>query len=118
MAIRRGEIYFVELGPTRGREIDLKRRPVLVLSVDAINSKPLVVTVIPGGTRRAGKRVYDTELQVAPSATNGLSGPTVFQCIQIKAIDHSRFDSPPAGELVPEDIQAVEEKVKACLGLD
>jgi mRNA interferase MazF len=45
--IQRGEIYFVDLNPVKGRE-QAGRRPVLVLSVDAINKLPLVVTVIVG----------------------------------------------------------------------
>ncbi len=45
--IKRGEIYFVDLNPTKGRE-QSGRRPVLILSVDAINKLPLVVTVVVG----------------------------------------------------------------------
>ena len=44
MAIHRGEIYFVNLNPVKGRE-QAGERPVLVLSVNAINNLPLVVTV-------------------------------------------------------------------------
>jgi mRNA interferase MazF len=117
VAIRRGEVYFVELGPTRGKELDTKRRPVLVLSINAINGLPLVVTVIPGGTRAAGKRVFRHEVTVAPSATNGLKYPTIFQCFQIKALDHSRFDDAPVGEMDDEDLHKIEEAVKLCLGL-
>lgn len=51
MPIRRGEIYFVDLGPTIGRE-QSGRRPVVVVSRDEINVQPLVVMVVPG-TRRA-----------------------------------------------------------------
>ena len=47
LMIRRGEIYFVDLDPTRGRE-QAGHRPVLVLSIDAINKLPLVVTVVVG----------------------------------------------------------------------
>jgi len=47
MPIQRGEIYFVDLSPTQGREQSGKR-PVLVLSIDEINRLPLVVTVIVG----------------------------------------------------------------------
>jgi len=47
MAIHRGEIYFVNLNPVKGRE-QAGQRPVLVLSVDAINNLPLVVTVVVG----------------------------------------------------------------------
>ena len=45
--ISRGSIYFVNLDPTLGRE-QAGRRPVLVVSVDAINRQPLVVTVVVG----------------------------------------------------------------------
>jgi len=117
MAILRGEVYFVELGPTRGKEIDIKRRPVVVLSVNEINRKPLVVTVIPGGTRSAEKPIYRHEVKVAPSARNGLKQPTIFQCFQIKAIDQSRFDRSPAGEISADDLRKIEETVKICLGL-
>ncbi len=47
MAVRRGEIYFVNLNPVQGRE-QACHRPVLVLSADAINRLPLVVTVVVG----------------------------------------------------------------------
>jgi mRNA-degrading endonuclease toxin of MazEF toxin-antitoxin module len=47
MAIARGEIYFVNLSPVQGRE-QAGTRPVLVLSIDAINHLPLVVTVVVG----------------------------------------------------------------------
>jgi mRNA interferase MazF len=43
MTIQRGEIYFVDLNPTQGREQSGKR-PVLVLSIDEINQHPLVLT--------------------------------------------------------------------------
>ncbi len=47
MTIQRGAIYFVNLNPVKGREQSGKR-PVLVLSIDAINQLPLVVTVVVG----------------------------------------------------------------------
>ncbi len=117
MAILRGDIYFVELGPTRGKEIDLKRRPVLVLSINDINWKPLVVTVIPGGTRSPGKRIFRHEVKVEPTLANGLKQPTIFQCFQMKALDHSRFESPRVGIISAEDLRQIEETVRLCLGL-
>ena len=117
MDIYRGEIYFVELGPTRGKEIDFKKRPVVVLSVNEINQKPLVVAVIPGGTHKVEKPVHRTEVKVEPSPTNGLSVPTIFQCHQIKAIDKSRFVDNPAGILSLMDLRRIEETTKLCLGL-
>ncbi len=117
MLIQRGEVYFVELGPTRGREIDAKRRPVVVLSIDEINMKPLVVAVVPGGTRAADKPVHRHEVKVEPSETNGLAQTTIFQCFQVRALDHSRFDRDAVGVVAAEDLHRIERALKTCLGL-
>jgi len=58
MTIQRGEIYFVNLNPIQGREQSGKR-PVLVLSIDAINKLPLVVTVVIG-TKGANTALWIT----------------------------------------------------------
>ena len=68
MSIKRGEIYFVDLNPVQGRE-QAGQRPVLVLSVDAINNAPLVVTVVVG-TR--GERVPRLCLKIGRTYTNDL----------------------------------------------
>ncbi len=117
MAILRGELYFVELGPTRGKEMDSKRRPVLLLSINDINRKPLVVTIVPGTTRDLDKPVRRHEVRIEPSATNGLTNSTVFLCFQMKALDHSRFDQPPIGTVSSAELEIIEDAVKLCLGL-
>lgn len=45
MAIERGDIYLVDLNPVQGRE-QAGRRPVLVLSVNAIDRPPMIVNVL------------------------------------------------------------------------
>ena len=117
MAILRGEVYFVELGPTRGRELDDKRRPVIIVSSNEINRKPLVVVVVPGTSWREGRRVFDTEVKIDSTPENGLTGPTIFQGSQVKALDHSRFDQDPVGEVSPADLAAIEECLRLCLVL-
>lgn len=57
MSIERGQIYFVNLNPVVGRE-QAGTRPILVLSIDAINQLPLVVTVIVGTKGTNIKRDY------------------------------------------------------------
>jgi mRNA interferase MazF len=116
--MRRGDIYFVELGPTRGRELDTKRRPVLILSNNLVNSLPLVITVVPGTSMKHEREPFSTEFRVDPSPENGLTTPTLFQCIQLKALDHSRFSESPIGSLSEADLLAIGEIVKECLGLD
>src|SRR6266513_338157 len=97
MPVKRGEIYFVNLNPTRGRE-QAGTRPVLVLSADAINSLPLVVTVVIGTKGDNVKQDYPTNVRVPPSAS-GLTIETVFLCFQIRSLDPARFVGPPAGSL-------------------
>jgi mRNA interferase MazF len=63
MTIKRGEIYFVNLNPIKGRE-QAGKRPVLVLSIDEINKLPLVVTVVVGTKGTNISRNYPTNVRV------------------------------------------------------
>ena len=76
MPVQRGEIYFVDLNPVQGRE-QAGHRPVLVLSSDAINRLPLVVTVVVGTKGENVPRDYPTNVRV-PAAESGLPMETVF----------------------------------------
>jgi mRNA interferase MazF len=67
MAIQRGDIYFLDLNPVRGRE-QAGQRPVLVLSIDPINRLPLVITVIIGTKGENMPRDYPTNVRVSPAA--------------------------------------------------
>jgi mRNA interferase MazF len=115
MAIRRGDIYFVDLNPVQGRE-QAGRRPVLVLSIDAINRLPLVVTVVVGTDGANVTRDYPTNVRV-PAAASGLPIDTVFLCFQIRSLDPSRFPTRAAGILPLPWLQRVEQTARYCLGL-
>jgi mRNA interferase MazF len=115
MNIRRGEIYFAELDPVQGRE-QAGRRPVLVLSVDAINRLPLVVTVVVGTRGERVPRDYPTNVRVTP-AESGLPMETVFLCFQLRSLDPRRFPPTPAGQLSGATLGRVESAVRYCLGL-
>jgi mRNA interferase MazF len=115
MTIKRGEIYFVNLNPVKGRE-QAGKRPVLVLSIDAINQLPLVVTVVVGTKGENISRDYPTNIRVS-TAESGLSLETVFLCFQIRSLDTVRFTPEPAGHLTDEKMNEVEAAVRYCLGL-
>src|SRR5205823_2778014 len=114
-SMRRGKVYFVDLDPVIGRE-QAGRRPVLVLSVDAINRVPLVVTVIPGTDGANITRDYPSNVRVSVGES-GLLSETVFLCFQARALDHSRFPRRPAGQLGTQAMQQVDDAVRYCLGL-
>jgi mRNA interferase MazF len=75
MTIKRGEIYFVNLNPIKGKE-QSGIRPVLVLSIDAINQLPLVVTVVVGTKGENIQRNYPTNVRVSPLESGLPSGQT------------------------------------------
>ncbi len=115
MAIHRGEIYFVNLNPVKGRE-QAGLRPVLVLSIDKINQQPLVVTVVVGTKGENVSRDYPTNVRVSPQES-GLPIETVFLCFQIRSLDPNRFPDQPAGKVTNEVLAKIEATVRYCLGL-
>lgn len=117
MPVFRGEIYFVELGPVRGHELNDKRRPAVVLSVNEINRNGWVITVVPGKSYKDGKRVHSNQVKIEPSPQNGLKNTTPFECTQIKALDYRRFDQGPAGHISATQLAEMEESIKLCLGI-
>lgn len=118
MAVLRGEIYFVSLDPIVGHELGGgKSRPVAVLSINDINNKPLVVTVVPGTSAGTKPVNYKNVVVVPPASENGLRVDTVFLCHQLRAIDKSRITLPSIGRLSNEHLQKIEDATRYCLGL-
>ena len=115
MTVKRGEIYFVNLNPVQGRE-QSGQRPVLVISSDAINQLPIVVTVVVGTKSENIHQDYPTNVRVA-SVDSGLPMETVFLCFQIRSLDASRFPEKPAGKLSEEQMKRIGNAVRYCLGL-
>lgn len=113
--MRRGEIYFVSLDPVTGRE-QHGTRPVLVVSSDRVNARPLVVTVVPGTDGANVARDYPTTVRVPPD-DSGLPRETVFVCFQARALDHGRFPGRPAGSLSPSWMAQVDAALRATLDL-
>lgn len=113
--IKRGEIYFVDLDPTRGRE-QAGKRPVLVVSSDRVNKLPLVVAVVAGTNGNNLPNDFSTNVRLSPSET-GLPMETVFMCFQIRALDQDRFPPKLAGKVSEEVMEIVDEALRLCLEL-
>jgi mRNA interferase MazF len=115
--MRRGDIYFVNLNPIKGRET-AGRRPVLVVSSDAINKQPLVVTVVVGTSGKNVTRDYPVNVRV-PALESGLPEETVFMCFQLRSLDPGRFSDPATGRAVPSGVLSAERmnEVAAALRL-
>jgi mRNA interferase MazF len=115
MMVQRGEVYFVDLNPTSGRE-QAGRRPVLVVSNDILNARPLVVAVIPGTRGSHLPADYPGNVRV-PAGEANLPHETVFMTFQIRALDPSRFASLPVGQLGERRMAEVDQALAWTLAL-
>lgn len=93
--MRRGEIYYADLSPTVGSEIN-KRRRVLIVSNDANNRAANTVTVLPITSNVS--RVYPFEIILSPKES-GLPKPSKAQAQQIRTISKERLLDGALGRL-------------------
>jgi mRNA interferase MazF len=115
--MRRGEIRWVDLDPTRGAESD-KRRPAVIVSNDAANSTASrlgrgVVTVVPVTSNV--ERVYPFQTVLSARRT-GLSSDSKAQAEQVRSVAVERVGA-LIGQLSSEDIAALDEALRLHLAL-
>lgn len=106
--IRRGEICWVDLEPTRGGEIR-KTRPAVVMTAGGLNRGRRTVVIVPLST---GPRPRPPIVVPTPSA----GARSVAVCDQLRAVDKGRL-SDTLGALSAQDLRAVEEGIRRILVL-
>lgn len=111
--MRRGEIYYADLSPTVGSEIN-KRRPVLIVSNDANNRAANTVTVLPITSNVS--RVYPFEVLVSPRES-GLPKPSKAQAQQIRTISKERLRGGAVGRVSAALMRKAEEAMRLHLDL-
>ena len=93
-----------------------------MVTADAINRQPLVVTVVVGTDAERVPRDYPTNVRVSAKET-GLPRDTVFLGFQIRSLDPERFVDPrtgapaPAGRMPPQRMQQIDAVLRLTLGL-
>jgi len=111
--MKRGEIWFADLSPTRGSEI-AKRRPVLIISNDANNRASSTITILPITSNVT--KVYPFEVFLA-SAECGLPKNSKIQAQQIRTIAKERITGSLIGELDKDKSWEVDAAIRLHLGV-
>lgn len=111
-APERGELWWVDLNPTRGHE-QAGRRPGLVLSVDAFNAGPAgLVVVLPITSRDRG---IATHVAIEPPEA-GVTMRSLVKCEEPRSVSRERLGA-RLGTVSPETLAKVEQRVRWLLGL-
>ena len=111
--MKRGEIYYADLSPTVGSEIN-KRKPVLIVSNNANNRAANTVTVLPLTSNIS--KVYPFEVALT-SRESGLPKDSKVQAQQIRTIAKERISGNAVGKLDGELLLAVEGAIRLHLAL-
>src|SRR3974390_491866 len=106
--IRRREIWWVSLDPSRGSEIR-KTRPCVVVSVDEVNQARRTPVVVPLSASPA-----DAPPIVVSVPSAGSDSVAVVD--QIRAVDKGRFVD-TSGSLSAQDLSVVESALRSILAL-
>lgn len=108
----RGEIWMVNLDPTRGRE-QAGTRPALIVSVDEFNHGPAdLVIVLPVTSRDKGIPLH---VKVVPPE-GGVKVPSFAKCEDVRSISKDRLQR-PLGRVSPATLEAAEDCLRTLLRL-
>jgi len=89
VVIRRGEIYWADLGPPGG-SAPAKRRPVLVIQADSFNASRIntVISAVITSNQRLTAAPGNVDL---PRSVSGLSKDSVVNVSQIATLDRRQL---------------------------
>ncbi len=109
--LHRGLIIDVDLEPTKGSETG-KTRPCIIVTNNTYNERVPVIQVVPLTEWSLKKSKIKTNIEVSPSAVNGLSKRSIADCLQTRPIDHQNRLISIRGDLEPEIMEQINHALK------
>ncbi len=113
MLVKRGEIYYADLGPVVGSEQG-GVRPVLIVQND-VGNKYSPTVIAAAITSQHDKSRLPTHIEVNAGSC-GLARDSVVLLEQIRTLDKHRLRE-RAGQITPEDQKRVDQALDVSLGL-
>ena len=113
MAALRGEVWVVDLDPTRGHE-PAKTRPCIVVSDDRFNRSAAGLVVIVPLT--SVSRDIPWHVRVGPG-DGGVREESWAMTDQVRTVSSDRLIGDPWGRVAPDVMAAIEERLRLLLGL-
>jgi len=114
--LKRGMVIDVNLDPTQGSETG-KVRPCVIVTNNVYNEKVPVIQVAPITSWSEKKSRIKTNVEISPSSRNGLSKPSIADCLQTRPIDHRFRLVKIRGELTREEMKRIDEALRVVFAL-
>jgi mRNA interferase MazF len=111
---RRGEIWDIDLDPTRGQEIQ-KTRPAVVISSDAVG-KLRVKLIVPVTDWKPVFADNIWHVLLRPTPTNGLIKDSAADALQTRSVSFERFTR-RRGRITEAEIQEIVQSLAAIVEL-
>lgn len=106
--MNRGDIYWVDLNPTKGAEIN-KARPCVLVGATPINIARRTVVIVPLSTSAKARPPITISVECLNKKVTAI-------CDQIRTVDKSRLKD-QAGSLSIKDLNALDEGLRQVLSL-
>ncbi|MCJ7472968.1 MAG: type II toxin-antitoxin system PemK/MazF family toxin [Actinobacteria bacterium] len=109
-------IFWAELDPVRDSEQSGKR-PVIVISSEAINSSLPIVGVLPLTSMKKGRKIYSTEVFLSRKET-GLEKDSISMSHQVRALSKNRLGE-KCGEIRSSEImERIHQSIRVFLDIE
>lgn len=101
--VKKWDVYYLCLDPAMGSEQQGKR-PVLVISNDAVNDNLPIFTCIPLSSVKQGAKIYPTEVLLSMSES-GLPRDSVLMLQQIRTVSVNRISGNKVNTITDETVK-------------
>ncbi len=108
--MNRGDVYWVDLEPSRGSEAN-KLRPCVIVSRDASNRASTILTVVPITSNVS--KIYPFDVALPDS----LDRPCKAQANQVRTVSKERLSGSVIARLSPAEIRALDAALRLHLAL-
>ena len=105
--MKRGEVYWADLGPPAGR------RPAVVLSRSVVIPVVIAVVVAP-----ISRTIRDIASEVRLGLEEGLPQESAASCDNLLTLPKDRFDPSPAGQLDADKIVELDRALRFALDIN
>ena len=114
--MKRNEIWWVNLDPTVGQEIQ-KIRPCIIVNDDTIGTLPLRV-IIPLTDWKERYNYSDWMVKIDIDNQNLLAKTSSADCFQVRSVSTNRFSHTKGGRINDTDMQQIEKALAIVLKIN